>query len=145
MDLNRATLIGHVGKDPEFHDMTGGKQLCKFTLATSRKWRQDGELREETAWHNIVVFNPYIVDAIAKMVQKGTKIFLEGEIKPRKYEQDGVTKWITEIIVPQVVGQMIVLGNARPRDAVPTQQPSDYPSESRGQFTADKFDDDIPF
>ncbi len=142
MDLNKVMLIGNVGADPEFHDMKGGGELAKFSVATTRKWRKDGQLNEDTSWHNIVVFNPYVIKAVRDFVRKGTRVYIEGEIKKRSYEKDGVTQWITEIIVPQIRGDMILLGKSRGESQSSGEGRA---TSSTPQHSSDDFDDDIPF
>lgn len=149
MDLNKVQLIGNVGQDPKYHKY-GDKELCKFSVATTRKWNQNGERREETAWHNIVVFNTYLVEVCKKFVQKGTRIYLEGESMTRAYEKDGETKYINEIRVPQIKGELFVLArgkgwdddNTGVQNAPASNPPYDGPPAGD---PGDGFDDDIPF
>ena len=144
MDLNKVILIGNVGGDPEFHEMQAGGKLAKFSVATTRKWkdRNSGDRKEDTTWHNIVIFDPYIVDVVEKYVRKGTKVYLEGELKKRSYEKDGEKQWISEIVLPQIRGLLILLGKQR-NDG----QSSDAPpaGSSTPPPASDDFDDDIPF
>ena len=148
MDLNKVMLIGNVGADPEYHQMSGDKELARFSLATSRKWKKDGQQHEDTSWHNIVVFNPYLIDkVIKKFVQKGTRLYLEGEIKTRSYEKDGNKQFITEIIVPQIRGEMMVIARGKgwdDSDSNPADRPSSPTYEPSSQQPED-YDDDIPF
>jgi single-strand DNA-binding protein len=111
MDLNKAILMGHLGRDPEFFAMKQGGELCKFSVATTRKWKdkQTSEIHEDVSWHNVVVFNPYLVDRVCKpWLQKGTRVYLEGELKTRSYDKDGEKRYITEIVIPQVKGELFV-------------------------------------
>lgn len=154
MDLNKVMLMGNVGQDPEYHQMHNNKRLCKFSMATSRKWKdkQSGESKEDTSWHNIVVFNQYLVDVVEKWVVKGTRIYIEGEIKTRSYEKDGERKYITEIIIPQVKGEIMIVARGKGwKDN--SQQPTEQRSEAGGprpisEYTPQRqedYDDDIPF
>ena len=153
MDLNRATIVGNCGTDPKYHSMQNGKRMAKFSVATSRKWKQNGELVEDVQWHNIIVFNPYLIEKVVEpMLQKGTRVFLEGEIKTRSYEKDGVTQYITEIIVPQIRGEILVLARGKDGDHPSSGGPSHEPdrgstsASSSGSYAPpDEFDDDIPF
>ena len=144
MDLNKIMLIGNVGRDPEFRKLNDN-ELAKFSLCTSRKWkdRSSGEQREEANWHNIVVFSPYLVDLVKRFVQKGTRLYIEGEVKTRSYEKDGETKWITEVVVPQIKGEIMLLGRAKEGDNSESTPPSSgrYPEVG----SPNDFDDDIPF
>jgi single-strand DNA-binding protein len=104
--LNKVTLIGNAGSDPEIRSTTSGSRVAQFNLATSRRWTsQSGEQQEKTEWHRIVAWerknagggDPFNV--IERFVKKGEKLYVEGEIQYRSYEdKDGVTKYITEII-----------------------------------------------
>lgn len=151
MDLNRVCLMGHIGQEPVYHDMKSGGQLCKFSVATSRRWKDKntGEKKEDTSWHNIVIFNPYLVDNVCRpWLQKGTRVYLEGELKTRTYEKDGDKRYITEVIIPQVKGELFVIEKGKGWDV--NESPG---SERGGRGTtgggpapaADQFDDDIPF
>jgi len=165
MDLNKVMLMGHIGQEPTYHQMKSGTNLCKFSVATSRRWKdkQTGERMEDTSWHNIVVFNPYLVTVCENWLQKGTRVYVEGELKTRTYEKDGEKKYITEVIVPQVKGELFVIEKGRGWDTNETpgsergrgggKEPSYHmmPSSAgevakaaMGQGGQD-FDDDIPF
>ena len=140
MDLNRLTIIGNVGADPEFHTLqNSGKEMCRFSVATTRRWRDksSGETKEDTTWHQVVVFNEYLVGVVREYVRKGTKLYVEGESKTRSYYSNDEKKYITELVVPQIVGNIIVLG-ARGRGG-------DAPPAADAPNPGDDFDDDIPF
>ena len=94
------------------------------------------------------MFNKFIVNACHKMVKKGTRVFLEGEIKTRGYDKDGEKRWITEIVVPNIVGQMIVLAKGKRHDDEPEDNNADWKKGYDRQAAIDssgEFDDDIPF
>ena len=160
MDINKAVIMGYVGGEPTYHTMqSSGTELCKFSVATSRRWRDknSGKQKEDTSWHNIVVFNKYLVDICQKFVQKGTRIYIEGEIKTRTYEKDGEKKYITEIIVPQVKGELFVIEKGKGWDVNETPGAERSRGGRAGAPTpaaaamdealkrGDDFDDDIPF
>jgi single-strand DNA-binding protein len=154
MDLNKAMLIGNVGRDPEYHDMQSGGQLCKFSIATTRKWKNknSGEMNEQTTWHNIVIFNKYLVTFCKQFVQKGSRVYIEGEISSRNYDKDGVKHWITEITIPQVKGDLILLGKGKDSDDGSPRHPADQTSDQFRKELGpnygkdpDEYDDDIPF
>jgi single-strand DNA-binding protein len=94
--INKVTLIGNIGKDPETRTFDNGSEVCQFSLATSKSWKDKaGEWQEKTTWHNIVVWGNQVQRA-AKL-QKGDTLYLEGEIDNRSYEKDGQTRYISEI------------------------------------------------
>jgi len=154
MDLNRVTIIGNVGQDPDYHDMKNDEQLCKFGVATTRKWKDKstGEQREATQWHNVVIFNKYLVKLCKQFVQKGTRIFLEGESITRRYDKEGTTHFINEVTVPAVKGELIILARGKgwgepgqERHPADTDHNKDWKDDYDGKPKDDDYDDDIPF
>lgn len=99
MSLNKAILLGNVGKDPEIRD-AGGNKVATFGLATSETWKdKDGNKQEQTDWHNIVVWGEKPCAVIAQYVKKGSKLLIEGKIRTRKYtDKDNNERYVTEII-----------------------------------------------
>lgn len=111
--LNRATLIGHVGKDPEIRSVNSGK-VANFSVATSETWRDknSGEKKESTQWHSIVVWNENLVKIIEQYVKKGDKIMVEGQIQTRKWtDKDGNDRYTTEIVLSGFNGSILLLSN----------------------------------
>ena len=103
MSLNKVMLIGNVGKDPEVNNLEKGGKVAKFTLATSEKYTDKaGNKTERTDWHNIVAWGP-LADLIEKYVTKGKQLYVEGQIRNRSWEQDGVKKFATDINISQLV------------------------------------------
>ncbi len=105
--LNKAILIGNLGQDPEIRTTGGGQRVGQFSLATTRTWNdQQGQKQEKTEWHRIVVWGR-LVDIVERYVKKGDRLYVEGEIQYRQYEdKEGVTKYTTEINLRE----MIMLG-----------------------------------
>lgn len=96
--VNKVILVGHVGKDPEVKHLDNGSAYARFTLATSENYKdKEGNKVTNTEWHNIVVWRG-LADVAEKYVKKGSKLFIEGKITTRTYEQDGVTKYFYEIV-----------------------------------------------
>ncbi|HET6400110.1 MAG TPA: single-stranded DNA-binding protein [Candidatus Kapabacteria bacterium] len=102
--LNRATLIGHAGKDPEIRYTGSGAQVASFSVATNEYWKDktSGQPQERTEWHNIVAFNR-LAEIIGQYVKKGEKVFVEGRIQTRNYDKDGVKHYITEIVADDLI------------------------------------------
>jgi len=95
--MNKLFLFGNVGKDPEVKSFEGGNKVAKFSLATSTHFKDKaGEKKAETQWHNIVFWGKQ-ADLCEKYVKKGSSLIIEGEVRYRTYESDGVTKYITEV------------------------------------------------
>lgn len=94
--------MGNLGKDPEVKNLESGQVLTKFPLATSRKFKnKEGELVEETTWHNVIVWGKQ-AENCGKFLKKGSPALLEGEIRVRSYDQDGVKKYMNEIVANNV-------------------------------------------
>lgn len=144
MTLNKATLIGNVGKDPEIRTTQDGKEIANFSLATSERWKsKDGEKREKTEWHKIVVYNPGLVKVIKSYVKKGSKLYIEGAIQTRKWtDKEGVERYQTEITMQSFDG-VIKLLDSKPVDEHSVAKGNAFVSESAPFETFD--DDSIPF
>lgn len=117
MSVNKVILMGNVGKDPEIKTLANDMgKLATFSIATSKSWKnkQTGEKQTETQWHNIVVFNEGLVSLIERFIVKGTKIYLEGELKTRKWTDNaGVDKYVTEIILPKFGGTIDLVSGTK--------------------------------
>jgi single-strand DNA-binding protein len=105
--VNKATLMGNLGADPEIRTIPSGARVAVLSLATTRRWTdRDGKLREKTQWHRIVVWDslPATFAFVEKHVRKGDRLYAEGEIDYRSYEdKGGVTRWTTEIKASEVL------------------------------------------
>ncbi len=106
--LNKAILIGNLGKDPDARYTAGGTAVTKFTLATSESWtKKGGEKETRTEWHQIVAFGK-LGEICGEYLTKGKQVYIEGRIQTNKWEdREGIERWTTEI----VAAQMIMLGN----------------------------------
>jgi len=125
--LNKVTLIGNLGNDPEVRSTTGGNRVATFSLATSRSWNdQSGAKQEKTEWHRCVVWNTkgsQLADIVEKYVKKGDKIYVEGRIEYRQWQdKDNQTRYSTEINVRE----LIMLGGGKGGG-------SDFDGDSGGQ------------
>jgi len=102
--LNKAMIIGNVGSDPDVRTIPSGARVAQFSVATSRRWNdKNGQQQEKTEWHRIVCWDR-LVDIIERYVKKGDRIYVEGEIEYRQYQdKDNATKYITEIRARDVV------------------------------------------
>ena len=134
--LNKVTLIGNLGSDPEIRSTPGGGRVAQFSLATSRTWNdQNGGKQEKTEWHRCVVWNSkgsQLADIVEKYVKKGDKLYLEGRIEYRQYQdKEGQTKYSTEINVRE----LILLGGGK-RDGMDAEMDagaSSYGSDRGGR------------
>lgn len=134
--LNRATLIGNVGKEPEVRTTSNGTKVATLSLATSRKWKSaSGEQQEKTEWHRCVIWNrgkSGLADVVERYVGKGAKLCVEGAIEYREFtDKEGAVKKVTEINV----SGLVMLGGNKPEAKV------DYETGE----VIDDFADDLPF
>ncbi len=100
--VNKVILLGNLGKDPEIRSLQSGSKMATFSIATSKRWKDKAtqEQKEKTHWHNIVVFGDGLVDIIEKYVKKGSKIYCEGELQTRKWQDsEGNDRYSTEVIL----------------------------------------------
>ena len=100
--LNKVTLIGNLGKDPEIRTTNDGRELANFSLATSESWKDKvtGEKKDKTEWHRVVVFNEGLVRVIKSYVKKGSKLYIEGQLQTRKWvDNENQERYTTEIVL----------------------------------------------
>lgn len=110
--MNKVILIGNLGKDPEVRKTQSGDSVVNFSLATSESWRDknSGERKEKTEWHNIVVFNDGIAKVAEQYLKKGMKVYVEGALQTRSWEDNaGVKKFTTEIVLQKFRGELQML------------------------------------
>ena len=114
LNMNRVTLLGHAGRDPEIRNLQNGGKAASFTLATTEKWKgKDGKPAESTEWHRIAVYGP-TVEAVEKMLKKGDAVLVEGRIASRAFrDKDGNDRAVTEIVVAGWQGTVNVLSGRR--------------------------------
>ena len=129
--INKMILVGHVGADPKLTTTSSGKKMASFSIATSNQWRDKttGEKREHTDWHNVVVFNEHLADVVAQYVKKGTKLYVEGAHKTRKYTgNDGVERWASECVCQGYGCQIVLLDRMNNSGTRPPEvsDPADY-------------------
>ena len=120
LNMNRATLVGHAGRDPEIRDLKNGGKAATFTLATTEKWTDgDGRPAEATEWHRIVVYGPTVA-AVEKMLHKGDRVMVEGRIAAREYrDREDVARSVTEIVVAGRQGMVNILSERRAPEETP--------------------------
>ena len=154
--VNKVILVGRLGKDPESKTFANGGTVVQFTMATSENWRDKatGERKEKTEWHRVVIFNENIVKVAENYLKKGSTVYIEGSIQTRKYEQAGVEKYTTEIVLQKFRGELTMLGG---RDGAgggaPRGGDDDYSSgfstgganKPSGPKESYDLNDDIPF
>lgn len=110
--LNKVILIGNLGKDPEVRKLPSGSPVVNLRIATSENWRdkQSGERKEKTEWHSVVIFNEQIAKVAEQYLKKGMKVYIEGQLQTRKWQdQAGVDKYSTEIVLQSYRGELQML------------------------------------
>ena len=144
--INKVILVGNVGQDPQVRTMNNGQKVASFSLATSDRWRDrnSGEQKEQTEWHRIVVFQPGLVDVVERMLQKGTKVYIEGSLRTRKWQnQQGTDQYTTEVTLNPFGGQMVILSGAK---AVDNNMPESQSAPKAEEISVgDLAGDEIPF
>ena len=102
--VNRVTLIGHLGKDPEMRYTSSGVAVCNFSIATNDSYKNtEGERVDTTEWHNIVVWRK-LAEICAEYLKKGSKVYLEGKLTHRSYDdKNGVKRYVTEVVMDEMV------------------------------------------
>ena len=148
--INKVILIGNVGNDPEIKSFQSGDRVVNFSLATTENWKdkQTGEQKSITEWHKISIFNTGLISIAEKLIKKGMKIYIEGQLQTRKWQDaSGTDKYSTEIVLKQYRGELVILDKLEQRNTLNNGNQtldSDKPIES---FTgkSPELDDDIPF
>ena len=152
--VNKVILVGNVGNDPEVRYMPNGNAVANVSVATSDSWKDKntGDQQERTEWHRVVFFNR-LAEIVEQYIKKGSKLYLEGRLQTRSWEQDGVKRYSTEIVASEMqmldsrgsAGSGQDFGGQPSAPGAPSQKPADAsePATPAGNF--DNFDDDIPF
>lgn len=164
--VNKCIIVGNLGRDPEVRSLSNGDKLVNLRIATSETWKDktSGERKEKTEWHSVVIYNENLVKVAEQYLKKGSKVYVEGQLQTRKWQdQNGVEKYTTEVVLQRFRGELTILdskggeggatgsrdegssgGFGRPAGG----QTSSQPSFSGGGFGGGKssdFNDDIPF
>ena len=152
--VNKVILLGNLGRDPEIRSLQSGSKMATFSIATSKRWKDKNtqEQKDKTSWHNIVVFGDGLVDIIEKYVKKGSKIYIEGELQTRKWQdQDGNDRYTTEVVLQGFNSNLTLLdsrnANRSSEDkTISTDQTSNIDNAKISEnFDSSGVDEDIPF
>ncbi|HGX5408844.1 TPA: single-stranded DNA-binding protein [Escherichia coli] len=160
--INKVILVGRLGKDPELRYIPNGGAVANLQVATSESWRdkQTGEMREQTEWHRVVLFGK-LAEVAGEYLRKGAQVYIEGQLRTRSWEDNGITRYVTEILV-KTTGTMQMLGRAAGAQPQPEPQAEagtkkgGAKTKGRGRKAAQPepqppegedygFSDDIPF
>jgi single-strand DNA-binding protein len=160
--VNKVTLIGNLGRDPEVRRLGSGEPVVNLRIATSESWRDkaSGERRERTEWHSVVIFNEQLAKVAENYLRKGMKVYIEGQLQTRKWtDQSGVEKYTTEVVLQRFRGELQMLDSKGGGGASDFGGGDDFAAEApragggakrmekagvREEFSQD-LDDEIPF
>jgi single-strand DNA-binding protein len=143
--INKVILVGNLGGHPKITATNSGGSIASLSIATSETWKDKatGERKERTEWHKVVIFNPNLADIAGKYLKKGSKVYIEGQIQTRKWEdQSGIERYVTEVVLPQFNGNIILLDNKSEQDNVVAGQ-APVKSDTSGNYEG--LNDDVPF
>jgi len=135
--LNRVTLIGNIGRDPEIRSTKAGVKVANFTVATSERWNDaNGAPQERTEWHRVSVLSDKLAEVAEKYLRKGSKVYVEGSLQTRKWtDKDGHERYTTEVVLRRFDGRFMMLDRPNGSATGDAQAGSGAPS----------LDDEIPF
>ena len=158
--VNKVTLVGNLGRDPEIRAMQNGDKIVQLSLATSDRWKDktSGEQREKTEWHRVVIFNDALGRIAEQYLKKGSTVYIEGQLQTRKWtdQQSGQEKYTTEVVLQRYRGELTLLG-MRPDSSLSNQNQnnsieqnnyqhsSQNQNQNQSQNIASDLDDEIPF
>ncbi len=149
--VNKVTLVGNLGRDPEIRAMQNGDKIVQLSVATSDRWKDknSGEQRERTEWHRVVIFNDALGRIAEQYLKKGSTVYLEGQLQTRKWtdQQSGQEKYTTEVVLQRYKGELTLLGS-RPENQVENQYNNtqiDQTEQMSEPNIASDLDDEIPF
>ena len=155
--VNKVILVGNLGADPEARSLNSGGEVVNMRVATSESWKdRDGNRQERTEWHNVVIFNENLGRVAKNYLRKGSKVYLEGQIQTRKWQdQSGADRYTTEVVLQRFRGELVMLDSASGGGSRGDYGDQEFGGGSSGggksqarpqpaTFDAD-LDDDVPF
>ena len=150
--VNKVTLIGNLGRDPEIRAMQNGDKIVQLSVATSDRWKDklSGEQRERTEWHRVVIFNDALGKIAEQYLKKGSTVYLEGQLQTRKWtdQQSGQEKYTTEVVLQRYRGELTLLGSRSENQISNDQQNAEIDQSNQISMSDDiasDLDDEIPF
>ena len=154
VSINKVTLLGNLGADPRVSNTQSGAKIVNLSVATTDSWKDklSGERKDRTEWHRVVIFNPQLADLAERYLHKGSKVYLEGQLQTRKWEDsNGQEKYTTEIVLQNFSSNLVLLdgrGDGVPAGGNDVFSPASgnagWDSASAPAASAD-LDEDIPF
>lgn len=140
--VNRVTILGTLGRDPEVKSFQTGDRIAELSVATSERWTsKDGEKKEKTEWHKVVIRNDSLVKVAENYLSKGSKVYIEGQLQTREWtDKDGSKRYATEIVIGKFKGELTLLSESKQREARAESQQA-----VKRSFADDLDDSSIPF
>lgn len=149
--INKVILVGNLGADPRVSNTQNGSKIVNLSVATSDQWKDklSGERKERTEWHRVVIFNPQLADTAERYLRKGSKVYIEGQLQTRRWEDaNGQEKYTTEVVLQNFSGVMVMLdgrGDGAPAGGNDVFGGSSAGWDASAAPAATDLDDDIPF
>ena len=155
--VNKVILLGNLGRDPEVRNFPNGGKVANFSIATSESWkdRNTGERRERTEWHNISITNEALVRVAEQYLKKGSKVYVEGQLETRKWQdQTGNDRYTTEVVLRPYRGELTMLDSRNSSSDLEGSdysqlenkaQNSDISNNNQSSYASNELDDEIPF
>jgi single-strand DNA-binding protein len=154
--VNKVILIGNLGKDPEVRKLPSGDPVVNLRIATSETWRdkQSGERKERTEWHNVAIFNEQLAKVAEQYLRKGSKVYIEGQLQTRKWQDaSGADKYTTEVVLQRYRGELTMLDGKGDGGGSRSYEDESFTSRAGGKRSSEgpresfnqDLDDEIPF
>lgn len=151
--INKVILVGNLGQDPRVSNTQSGAKVVSFSVATTESWRDraSGERKDRTEWHRVVIFSTGLADTAEKYLRKGSKVYLEGQLQTREWDdQNGQKRYTTEVVLQNFNSALVMLdgrGDGAPAGAgdIYDSATSGWDNTPAAGTSADVVDDDIPF
>jgi len=150
--VNKVTLVGNLGRDPEVRAMQNGDKIVQLSIATSDRWKDksSGEQRERTEWHRVVIFNDALGKIAEQYLKKGSTVYLEGQLQTRKWtdQQSSQEKYTTEVVLQRYRGELTLLGSRSENQIINDRQNDQIDQSNQVSMSDDiasDLDDEIPF
>ncbi len=148
--VNKVILVGNLGRDPEVRSTQDGAKIVQLSMATSESWKDKatGERRERTEWHRVVIFNERLADVAEQYLRKGSKLYVEGQLQTRKWQdKEGLDRYTTEIVLGRFRGELTMLDSRSSEGGGAGGGPSEEQAAAGagGGGGASDLDDEIPF
>ena len=147
--VNKVILVGNLGRDPEIRTFSNGGKVCNLRVATSERWsdKNSGEKRERTDWHSVAIFSEPLVRIAEQYLRKGSKVYLEGQLETRKWQdQSGADRYTTEVVLRPYKGELTMLDGPSGGGGQERQERAPEPTAGGGpDWVNDDMDSEIPF